>query len=130
VDILFLDGDLAIPSKWVIDKDRTQQAADILFKTFLGEFLLDPSVGLWVVDTNKNKRIFSRELLEQLIKNTVASTDLFSLVSFTHTQENGLLSLEIELKVKGTQDLLILDTTVPLNKVNFSGHHIASRWRA
>jgi hypothetical protein len=126
MDFYAPNGDLQFPLKIVQDKDRYEQAAKILFSTLIGEFVLDPSIGLYPINNQKKKILYSRERLDSLIKNTLTKTTLFSLRSFTFTKVGRETTVHINLIINETNETLAL--SIPIQKhENLAGHTFVTR---
>lgn len=126
MDFYAPDGDLQFPLKLVSNTQRYEQAARILFSTLIGEFLLDPSVGLYPINNQKKKIVYSKEKLNTLILNTLKNTNLFTLKSFTFEKVGRETTVSITLNIVELNEILTL--TIPISKhENLAGHTFVVR---
>jgi hypothetical protein len=124
MDILLDDsGEIVFPSKWVLDKDRTKQAAIVLMRTWLGEFYMDPSIGIDYAVIGRDKEPDLRDLNEG-VKKTMSSSEAFTFVTSSVEQVSRTIYVYVDISSDTTTGTLSVSNRKPAGSIPFGGYLI------
>lgn len=126
MDLYAPGGDLQFPLRLVKDNERYEQAARILFRTLVGEFVLNKDVGIVPLKRNRDKLNYNNSILKRLIENTLKGSPLFKLKSFSMSKDVNEYTISIYLIIVETNEDIQINVPMPTH-INYAGHTFVTR---